>query len=238
MEDKLFHYTTMEALTKIMQKEKVCFLATHYKYLNDPSEYQWGLEQIKSKCADFNTDETDLFILSLSKQRDFLPMWSMYAQNGNGVMFEVSNLASLCFESSFSMTDCEYSLENIDLDSELKLCERYKNSDDKFIQKLGQSWMKMLPAIIKHPAYKYEDEARLIFNKLNNEEVIFRERKGILIPCVKRTFDKSFIKSITLGPILMEQKEKAKESLQMFLYQNKYGDLIDKIHFSSVPYKI
>lgn len=85
MEEQLFHYTTMEALTKIMQKEKVCFLATHYKYLNDPSEYQWGLEQIKNKCADFNTDETDLFILSLSKQRDFLPMWSMYAQNGNGV---------------------------------------------------------------------------------------------------------------------------------------------------------
>lgn len=111
MEDKLFHYTTMEALTKIMQKENVCFLATHYKYLNDPSEYQWGLEQIKSKCADFNTDETDLFILSLSKQRDFLPMWSMYAQNGNGVMLEVSNLASSCFEYSFMMADCEYDIE-------------------------------------------------------------------------------------------------------------------------------
>ena len=113
MEDKLFHYTTMEALTKIMQKENVCFLATHYKYLNDPSEYQWGLEQIKSKCADFNTDETDLFILSLSKQRDFLPMWSMYAQNGNGVMLEVSNLASSCFEYSFMMADCEYDIEKI-----------------------------------------------------------------------------------------------------------------------------
>lgn len=238
MEDKLFHYTTMEALTKIMQKEKVCFLATHYKYLNDPSEYQWGLEQIKSKCADFNTDETDLFILSLSKQRDFLPMWSMYAQNGNGVMFEVSNLTSLCLESSFLMTDCEYSIENIDLHSKLELYERHKNSSVKFIQNLGQSLEKMLPAVIKHPAYKYENEVRLIFNKLDNEEVFFRERKGILIPCVKRTFYKSFIKSITLGPMLMEQKEKVKESLQMFLYQNKYENLIDKIYFSSVPYKI
>lgn len=238
MEDKLFHYTTMEALTKIMQKENVCFLATHYKYLNDPSEYQWGLEQIKSKCADFNTDETDLFILSLSKQRDFLPMWSMYAQNGNGVMLEVSNLASSCFEYSFMMADCEYDIEKIDLHSKLRLYERYKNSDDKFRQRLGLSWDKMLPAVIKHPAYKYENEKRLIFNKLDNEEVFFRERKGILIPCVKRTFDKSFIKSITLGPMLMEQKEKAKESLQMFLYQNKYENLIDKIHFSSVPYKI
>lgn len=238
MEDKLFHYTTMEALTKIIQKEKVCFLATHYKYLNDPSEYQWGLEQIKSKHTDFNTNETDLFILSLSKQRDFLPMWNMYAQNANGVMFEISNTASHCFEYSFMMANCEYDIEKIDLHSELKLYERYKNSDDKFRQRLGQSCEKMLPAVIKHPAYKYENEVRLIFNKLDNEEVIFRERKGILIPCVKRTFDKSFIKSITLGPMLMEQKEKAKESLQMFLYQNKYENLIDKIHFSSVPYKI
>lgn len=228
----------MEALTKIMQKEKVCFLATHYKYLNDPSEYQWGLGQIKSKCADFNTDETELFILSLSKQCDFLPMWNMYAQNGNGVMLEVSNLASSCFEYSFMMANCEYDIEKIDLHSNLRLHERYKNSNDKFKQKLGRSWEKMLPAVIKHPAYKYEDEVRLIFNKLDNEEVFFRERKGILIPCVKRTFDKSFIKSITLGPMLMEQKEKAKESLQMFLYQNKYESLIDKIYFSSVPYKI
>ena len=38
--------------------------------------------------------------------------------------------------------------------------------------------------------------------------------------------------------MLMEQKEKTREALQMFLYKNKYEDLIDKIHFSSVPYRI
>lgn len=238
MEEKLFHYTTMNALTQIMQKEKVCFLATHYKYLNDPSEYQWGLEQLKSKFPEFDTDETDLFILSLSKQCDFLPMWNMYAQNGNGIMLEVGNSASYCFDNQFTMSDCEYEIDSKAWLSELKACERYKNSEDETIQRLGQSWIKSIPAIMKHPAYKYENEKRLIFNKLENEELIFREKNGILRPCIKRTFDKSFIKSITLGPMLLEKKEKAKESLQMFLHQNKYENLIDKIHFSSVPYKI
>lgn len=238
MEEKLFHYTTMDALIKIMQKENVCFLVTHYKYLNDPSEYQWGLEQLKSKFPDFYTDETDLFILSLSKQCDFLPMWNMYAQNGNGVMLEVGNNASYCFEHQFAMSDCEYEIDYEGWLSELKLCERYQNSDDRTIQKLGQSWIKMIPAIIKHPAYKYENEKRLIFKNIENEDLIFREKNGILMPCIKRTFDKSFIKSITLGPMLMEQKEKAMESLRMFLHQHDYEFLIDKIYFSSVPYKI
>ena len=238
MDEQVFHYTTMEALTKIIQKEYVCFLATHYKYLNDPSEYQWGLEQIKSKCIDFNTDETDLFILSLSKQSDFLPMWNMYAQNGNGIMIELDLSASLCSERSYLISDCEYDIEELEIQSRLKFYKRYQSSNDKFRQKLGKSLERMLPAVIKHPAYKYENEVRLIFNKLDNDEVIFRERKGILIPCIKRTFDKSFIKSITLGPMLIEQKGKAMESLRMFLYQNKYENLIDKIYFSSVPYKI
>lgn len=103
----IYHYTTLEALLKGIisenKSEEITFWATNSNHMNDPKEFKIDLENfyedvkhIKYFSSLFeknyftnNLGKSDnAYLLSFSENKDFLPMWNMYAKNGNGVVLE------------------------------------------------------------------------------------------------------------------------------------------------------
>lgn len=103
----IYHYTTIEALFDgIIPKnasEEIIFRATNSNYMNDPEELKIDIENFyedvkhikyfsllsERNYFDNIVDKIDnAYLLSFSENKDFLPMWNMYAQNGNGVVLE------------------------------------------------------------------------------------------------------------------------------------------------------
>ena len=237
METSLYHYTSMDALTKILCTDSISFWVTHHQYLNDPTEYKWGEGKAKELFPDCDYSRNDFFILSLSKRKDFLPMWAMYSGNGTGVMLELENSSAYYLEKQCCMAECMYEFDEMALSLEQNCVMHLKASNDAFRQNLGILKMLYLPYQIKHPAYKYEEEVRFIMEKQEEDRLVFKEKNGVLIPCIQRNFDKKFIKSITLGPMLEAGKDRAIKSLKQFLSQNGYEHLLNEVYFSDVPYR-
>ena len=120
----VYHYTTIEALVNGIipknKKEKLIMWATHSNYMNDPKEFRVefdnfikdteNIQIMQDVFKDVNIDDVlskvDVFLLSFSANKDYLPMWSMYGRNGNGVIleFDKKNLMS----TSNSVIRCLY----------------------------------------------------------------------------------------------------------------------------------
>lgn len=99
---QLFHYTSSDSLLAIINSQ--CMLATERSCLNDPQEFQWGLdafqehlnserskrfpadviEQARIALAEKAQDDLRLFVLSLSANPDLLSQWRAYATEGTG----------------------------------------------------------------------------------------------------------------------------------------------------------
>ncbi len=102
---KLYHYTTVENLVKILRQGKgnnfeINLRATHYKYLNDIQEIELGAKILDRKILPLlhRSSQNDMiidylksslqFITSFSVKGDYLPMWHMYGNSGDGVALE------------------------------------------------------------------------------------------------------------------------------------------------------
>ena len=107
----LFHYTSIGTLLDILSKQnednKICFRATHAKFLNDPSEYQLAVSLLKQSMINYENENSikngnstyfndklikkltlvsgNPFILSFSANADDLSMWRSYGADGKGV---------------------------------------------------------------------------------------------------------------------------------------------------------
>ena len=112
----LYHYTTGSALLGMLKdydKENdnlnLTMWATHYKYMNDPTEFRGGVKWCKQAIIkiekqlniplkkrigsiinrknfeSYKNDNESPFVISFSRAKDSLHMWNMYAQNGNGI---------------------------------------------------------------------------------------------------------------------------------------------------------
>jgi hypothetical protein len=98
----LYHYTSMDALQKIIERGSVW--ATDIHYLNDSSEYTNAKEFVKKLLSERLADDEslrtrvlpeieqlqqkqdeDIFVASFSEAGDSLPQWRGYCGNGLGV---------------------------------------------------------------------------------------------------------------------------------------------------------
>lgn len=101
--DYIYHYTNVDALLGGLIPEDInadlCFRATNVKYMNDPEELKPDYEKIietakqsevlkqgYESMQSLNYQFNDSFVISFSENEDFLPMWSMYGKDGNGVV--------------------------------------------------------------------------------------------------------------------------------------------------------
>lgn len=200
-------------------------------------------------------DSNDVpFILSFAKQKDFLPMWSTYANNGNGICLGISNN-----EYKIDFAEGDYSVEQlnnlhasdvcydgIDEIVNRTLLNFYKSSYEEYrkfkSKELINRKTKCLAqmALIgapyhKHEAYKYEQESRLIKFCNNIKRVKFRcNAKGRIIPYLEVPIKKEYLKEIIIGPCAdsISLKREIKKEL------SKYDISVGLIVSSKVPYRV
>ena len=185
----------------------------------------WGYKDLDK----WNKDIIDMiytahdvpFVVSFSRNKDYLPMWKEYTNEGKGVC--------LCFN------NYEYTiknLENVDVDIDIThrlhaMDVSYDHADDSIRNALYSIYrrhysdycrdnqeirkQKMLSCFatmavtvspyFKHNAYKYENEVRLIEFKKDNNDVNYRFSKhGRLIPYIEVPVKLQYLNQIIIGP--------------------------------------
>lgn len=234
----LYHYTTIEALVNgiIRENALVCIRATHYKFLNDPSELHNGIifsadllskirpEKSKKEYIElFYKRLSDVFMISFSRNPNSLPMWNTYGNQGNGVAIEFQNLISTS-ETSLLLR-CWY-----DPNKEYEILEQ--NLPEELLKRLTVPILISAPLIFKNADYNYEKEVRFI-GQFVNLPVHYRVKNGYIIPFKEIYFSQDHIKSITLGPCV--NQDGIKESLRSFLDNRGLDNVI--IKESRTPYR-
>ena len=127
----LYHYTTIEALVNGIiapsprNGEEICIRATHNQYMNDPSEFRWGVSLLEKIFAELEKNGVDIqsikdlfegykknfYFLCFSEQADSLPMWNMYGGNGHGVALKFGKFQQT--EQNEWLVKCEYNWNNV-----------------------------------------------------------------------------------------------------------------------------
>ncbi|WP_270312156.1 DUF2971 domain-containing protein [Ligilactobacillus agilis] len=121
--DKIYHYTTVESLEKIL--ESGYFLIKASDYMNDPDEFRWAsrlgknhLEELgagKEEIAEFDRmiesqPFKDSYIWSFTKNNDSLTLFNVYGK-GMGVSIEF-DLSEVMHELAMQNSNGKKSLEN------------------------------------------------------------------------------------------------------------------------------
>ena len=139
----IYQYTNIEALFNgIIVKEpkkkddEICLWASHYMYLNDPTEIEIGqkcFEENLGHCIEGNNNnakndtinDSEYFITSFSTTIDSLPMWSMYGRNGSGIALGFDKDILRKEGNEVFLYKCVY-LDKDVKDNIASFCENYK----------------------------------------------------------------------------------------------------------------
>ena len=110
------------------------------------------------------------------------------------------------------------------------------NKDEKFIKEQLEDYI--IPFLLfiifaKDPAYKYENEVRLLVHSDKDLAVQYRSKNNLIIPYIENFFPKEALKEIWIGPT--NDMKRTRKSLETYLSHMGFSDV--KIHESSVPYR-
>lgn len=182
----LYHYTKLESLKGIIGKDYLCFWATRYDMLNDPTELKFAEEKLipmlKSKIAlekgiqteEVESDDAFPYILSFSKARDKFLMWQLYKAEASLVVdydklkeCEIVDIDGKMY-SAFHVRDVKYTNnESMVFDyKEMKL------ECDEFDDELDTAYEQILP-FMKHIDYKEEEEVRMVSSDYQTFQVSY-----------------------------------------------------------------
>ena len=248
----VYHYTDMNALINILNKERIVLRASNCLYLNDAKEILEGIESIKR--IENNTDITkgafrNYYITSFSKLYDSLTMWGMYAANGFGcsIGFDLDVLRN----NYHGYTHCIYGEKDIDqhLNSFLKLCRKGSyvsfptNGKSSIIKKTEEMISDMVInqyittcLSAKNENFKFENEIRCFYaNHDCKKEVYFKTKNGVIIPYIEVEIPKEALKEIIIGPT--NKQDLAIQSVLHFLSINGYDWKKISVKMSKVPYR-
>jgi hypothetical protein len=169
----LYHYTTANGLKGIVESNTIW--ATHYRFLNDKTEYKYGqqiIENVLNETIGNHSDDKSLvdfvgkiiagikaprrgiYIMSFSEKKDQLSQWKGYSDNGLGysVGFDLAELSHL--------RPIQVVYDEIDrekhLDHRISILE--KIADDKLIMGDNSVWGMVLSHIIQTLIYRWKDE--------------------------------------------------------------------------------
>lgn len=248
--DILYHYTTMGTLQSILnnvkEKETLILRGTHVEYLNDETEYVLACEILVEMLKSYvnkmdSTDKKNLlenmnikkfeyigslitgkpYVTAFSENQNNLPMWNTYGDNGRGVAVGIKkeSIASL----NAKWVKCSYDKESFksymspfieDLYIKISFIDGFRYENPDFL--LG-----ILYTSIKHSAYEYEKEWRIVKCE-SNGNVEYQEKTGLLKPYIEHAFVKNTLKEIWIGPCA--EKELAIKSIK---------DLLEKVGYDT-----
>lgn len=261
----IYHYTNIPALFNgILSENDICLWATNAQYMNDPQEICFGHKLVSYTILDKESDNEfektknefikNSFITSFSYKNDFLPMWSMYGENGAGISLGFNS--ELLTNANQILLNCVYfsktnhdeiveylmKVEEPMLSSIFNLkkiktqnlpkkekFEILKNSSHDLLFYVLYNIVTIVAA--KNSAYSYEEEVRLM--NLNPTNIKFRKQENIIVPYIEQHFPKDALQEIIIGPT--NNMEQSESSLRTYLDNLGYKHVT--IKRSEVPYR-
>lgn len=249
-ESILYHYTSLEAFRQIITNRKVW--ATNSKYLNDTTEFQYGIDLAKEVYGELGSSHkstyftedfigsselSSIYIFSLSNKKDLLSQWRAYCPDG-GVSIGLNKhvLEIFAEQQRCELVECIYDRQ----EQKRRLLE--------FIEGQGQpnyqEFLKVL-ATFKHPAFAEEEEYRLISKEIGAQSLYYENLP--YKPYRWRTTNTMFIKYVEFAiydldvtelaeiyPDLSEE-ERREKCFSSKVPMGEYGD--GSLPYGSVPYR-
>ncbi len=262
MDESIYHYTSLEALLSILQKDKICLRATRYDFFEDTNEYTFALshlypiisKMIKDMGEDENTIITIPYILCFCEDGDNYKMWKSYGSEGKGISMEFAR--SLISKEADNYTfDLALDVVYVDSNDESDIWKGLNSLQEFFDNNMqtGEPYRNLydMSAYVKTSDYAFEHEYR--YCRLGHDASQFRLENGQIIECQtidgeettkyrvsdnKRIpyreifFAKECLTGIKIGPEL--NFEDTKKELQLFLEANNYNVEAIKITESDV----
>jgi|SRR5699024_2683686 len=191
----------------------------------------------------------EIYVLSMSKSKDSLTLWSNYSNNeGYNIGFDTKYLIE---NMKANQENENYYIVHSDViyirEDQITILADELQDTFKFILELKpeiielenhllaflKSVLTSYSIFFKNQAFKVEEEYRIAYTTLNKAEVNFRNLNGIIIPYISTEFNKSAIKSVSVGP--KNNSDIAEKGIKFYLERKKYNvDNID-IMKSKVP---
>lgn len=228
-------------------------IATGQEYVNKILK-EYFVEDDGDKDIQDKMDDLDYYITSFSMTSDSLPMWGMYGKNGSGIALGFDR--AIIEKTNPSLYRCTY------LDQDLKdkvksFCVKVKgekitqkalsvvliialfamllNKDKKQNEEFLNAFMPFLLFMIyaKAPAYKYEDEVRLLIHSDKDSVIKFRTQNNLIVPYIENYFPKEALKIVLVGPT--NDMKRTVKSIDRYLKHKGFNDV--QIIKSEVPYR-
>lgn len=242
----------MDSFIKEIEEELEIPINCRISVLKSNQQYYSSLLNKIPKELSFS--DYNAYITSFSKYGDSLPMWSMYAKNGNGISLGFDREA-LEKEHSINISYMgEVFYDNLP-DKEIKTLLKSFYTDAYSILKSYSSLLEkvfnnnnideiisidsyelyslIIASFIKHHSYEYEGEIR--FFCLNNQPMKFRSSNGFIVPYIDYKLPIDYLKKIIVGPTL-DYERIIKPLISLF---RSRGIDITKIEIekSNIPYR-
>jgi hypothetical protein len=255
--ETLCHYTDFWGLKGIL--ETGTLWATYTQTLNDDSEIEYGLEVVRDYVAKFPDKDTSFrlanaiermdvrtFACCFCERSDLLSMWITYAKRGGGYCLE--------FEGNRGLLACSFPPFSVRLPFRMSYgktlpkaveamlehaCQFARSGDIEAI--VSASWIKKLAMRFKHPAFKHEEERRIVIPDPPVSAMRFRAGDADvkpyieLLPVTPEGSRKLPLRRITFGPTLRNDKVLI-EALGLML--ERYGYKGVPVESCGIPYRL
>ena len=187
--DRIFHYTSKQALLGIVQKDGLHFRASRYDSMNDSEEYKWLYEPLKVRISEeqgLSKDEVNNlyekfpYVISFSEKEEDVAMWAKYGGGGNGVCLVLNKElivaeAELHFKKESDVVmPVRYADEKTKMETLAEVAEKFRNQgygtgsqQEKFEDEIYCS------AFVKSKAL-WEEEAEFRYARIRERGMVAR----------------------------------------------------------------
>jgi Protein of unknown function (DUF2971) len=258
----LYHYTTQAGLLGILRNN--CMWATAAQYLNDSSEYAYGLGLIAeglcegskkgisereaanlSAIAQSLSPFSGVCVVSLTSEGDLLSQWRAYAGSSGGFSLGIRSeyLREAAHSQGFYLVRCIYAHADqqqaiAELIQEFR--ERMTTSPEWRLTEQGGcvATAMRLAVMLKDESFAEEREWRLISIPKMISELDFRQGTSMLVPFFKFSLEahkNAYLDSVRVGPT--PHREQAANSVRMLLRKLELSDPEDKVTETRIPFR-
>ena len=253
---QLYHYTTLEALLGIIQKNQLCFWGSRYDTMNDPTDFIYARDhcskffhsRLKSEETNYNIENLKKiipYIVSFSKKKDDFNMWRLYhaevaiVLNGKVIEEKCQNKTTRIKEVRYATLE-----EGEKAISKQKplivVCDILTTEMEKQGKKLCGydlvefGYLEAYP-FVKDEAYEIEEEVRLVHLDNPKHTVKSEEesnikcrgiRNGMLLLYKEFILPKEALKKIIIRTHDIEYFQKIKEQLRIVLLDRGFNSKV------------
>ena len=256
----LYHYTNPQGLLGILESN--CLWATSARYLNDSSEFSYGLgligKAIEEGIRETEDEQERVFlgntrrnhsefpcvgVVSLTQKGDLLSQWRGYGGGSGGFSLGLrpEHLRSVCERQGFYLAKCIYSMTEQRAATQTLIDEFRERAGSELNSRphaSGSALADRLAVLLKHESFQEEQEWRLISTPRSVVELDFRPGVSTLVPYSKFDLGKNrnaYVHSVTIGPT--PHPELTKDSVRMLLTKLNVTDPEKKVFATQIPYR-